>query len=211
MLTIAAIASMLCASAVASTSKFEKSVKALAAENGKLKPGQDMIKAMDSAATTNKTFGGYSVMQASNIIARTIKAEAGSRREMKAGGHKRVADVILNRCDGRLDEIVSVCLEPSQFSCWNKADRSTLRPETYVPVIPSECQTNALERAAWKECLELAGDMLTGKYKSENKTINSYYVYTGKNKVSPSWGTKMTNVVTVGTQKFGYLKDNTRQ
>ena len=210
-LTIAALASMLCASAVASTGKFEKEAKAVAAEKGKPAAGKDLAKLMDKAATTNKTFGGYSAMQASNIVARTIKAEAGSRKEMKSGGHKRVADVILNRCDGKLDEVVSVCLEPSQFSCWNKADRSTLRPETYVPVIPGECKTNALEQAAWKECLELAGDMLAGKYKAENKKINSYYVYTGKNAVNPSWGSKMTNTVTAGSQKFGYLKDNTRQ
>lgn len=209
-LTIAALSSMLCASAVASAGKFEKEAKAVAAEKGKPATGKDLTKLMDQAATIKKSFGGYSAMQATNILARTLKAEAGADKERKAGGHKLVADVILNRCDGNLDEIVQVCLEKSQFSCWNKADHKTLTPENYVPQIPGECKDNVLEQKAWKECLELAGDIISGKYKARNKKVNSYYVYTGKNAVNPSWGSKMTNTVTAGSQKFGYLKDNNK-
>jgi spore germination cell wall hydrolase CwlJ-like protein len=57
-----------------------------------------------------------------DILARTIWAEA--RGEPK-GGMEAVASVILNRARNPRwwgKDIVSVCLCPRQFSCWNKDD-----------------------------------------------------------------------------------------
>lgn len=208
-LAISAMLSLFAMSGVLAADKLEAGTKKLAATQQVKVMSPEFDKVFKDAVILNKKFGGYSAEQACSILAKTIKGEAGADVERKANGHYMVADTIINRCGGNIDRIVGVCLEKYQYSYWNKADRAKLTPEAYdARILPSEVKDNVLEQRAWNECLQLAADILTGKYKAKNKKINSYHVYKGERKCNPDWSGKMTNVVYAGTQKFGYLASN---
>ena len=57
------------------------------------------------------------------VLERTLWGEARSEGFV---GMRAVAEVILNRArDGRWpDSLAEVCMQPLQFSCWNKGDRN---------------------------------------------------------------------------------------
>lgn len=113
------------------------------------------------------------------ILARTIYGEARSESEM---GRQAVAEVILNRKASHRypDSIIDVCLQPSQFSCWNASD-------------PNRSQIINLQPGADKhfdECLVVARDALAGKI---NHLTDAVLHYHSTSIGSPDWVRKSPN------------------
>ncbi|UJW76791.1 cell wall hydrolase [Rhizobium sp. SL42] len=113
------------------------------------------------------------------ILARTIYGEARSESEM---GRQAVAEVILNRKASHRypDSIIEVCLQPSQFSCWNASD-------------PNRSQIINLQPGADKhfdECLVVARDALAGKI---NHLTDAVLHYHSTSIGSPDWVRKSPN------------------
>lgn len=147
-------------------------------------------------------FGGYTLAQAANILARTIYKEG--RSEGHEGRH-HIATVIYNRSGKDRNKMVSVCFKPSAFSVWNADAPSTTSgkyaPGSYRIVIPSSSLQNKAEEEAWTDAKAIASELMTGKFVPDGN-YNSYY---NPKKVTPSWSTKMTDVKDVVNHKFGYL------
>ena len=147
-------------------------------------------------------FGGYTLAQAANILARTIYKEG--RSEGHEGRH-HIATVIYNRSGKDRNKMVSVCFKPSAFSVWNAIGPSTTSgnyaPGAYRIVIPSSSLKNKEEEEAWTDAKAIASELMTGKFVPDGN-YNSYY---NPKKVTPSWSTKMTGVKDVVNHKFGYL------
>ena len=173
---------------------------------------KEVEKAFNDAVVLKQKFGKWTAPQAVSILAKTLFGEARGSKERKANGHKLVLDVILNRCNGKLEHVADVCLEHAkngvcQFSYWN--GRTLPTASSYDPkTVPAECKSSQIDVKAWNEMLDLAAAVFTGKYTQSNTTINSYYVYTGPGKVTPDWSSQMTSTTTAGSHKFGYVKTN---
>lgn len=74
---------------------------------------QKTIKSLDKS---QKTYGGYSLTNNINILARTLFREGNDQNE---DGRKAIASVIYNRANKDRNKIVSVIKRPKAFSCWN--------------------------------------------------------------------------------------------
>lgn len=122
-----------------------------------------------------------------NIIAATIFDEA---KGEKLIGRKAIASVINNRTKWKKykNNPVLVCIAKFQFSGWNKG---------YINVDLKSKQHQQI----WKECQELAKQIINGKFKS---IIDSNHYYNPK-LANPKWGNKMKNVKIIGNHKFGRL------
>lgn len=145
--------------------------------------------------------GEYTEFQIANIIARTLYAEA---REDGLDGYKHVATVIYNRANGNKADFVNVIKKHLQFSCWNKMTAEEWSPTKFEERAPASAAKNAKNEKLWKYAKEYATSMVIGTFKPASKA-NHYY---NPAKASPSWGPKLKNVKTVGSHKFGYLKDH---
>lgn len=149
-----------------------------------------------------KMFGNYTALQSSNIIARTLYAEA--RNDGKVG-MEAVASVIYNRAKGNKDNFTKACLKPKQFSCWNKFTKEEADPKNFKIKIPSSVNKNKKNEALWKEAMQIVADMLNGTFKPTT-TANMYYA---KSMIKPpSWANELTDVKMIGSHKFGILKNH---
>lgn len=120
------------------------------------------------------------------IIAATIWHEARGERLI---GKRAVATVIYNRHIERGLTLSQVCRQSKQFSCWNgKRARDLLLP---VPT-----------GKAWRQCLWIAIQMTTGRFKPVNRA-NHYFAYKLCN---PKWKEKMEFVERIGGHDFYYGK-----
>ena len=100
--------------------------------------------------------GDYTTIQASNIIARTLFAEA--RNDGKAG-MEAVASVIFNRAKGKLSDFVNVCKKHGysqkakrvvhQFSCWNRMTDAEWSPKNFKVKIPKAVKNGSEEKMLW--------------------------------------------------------------
>ena len=96
------------------------------------------------------------------VVARTLWGEA---RGESITGKVAVASVIYNRAKSNPKKLKAVCLKRKQFSCWNGR---TIK---------------AGKGKAWQECLKIAREMLSGKFKP---TINADHYYNPK-LCNPKW------------------------
>lgn len=148
-------------------------------------------------------FGGYTTLDAANILARTLYAEAAGE---STEGKKMVATVIWNRAGGDTQKLIRVCFASSQFSCWNGVDRTILKPGVYKITIPSDIAIPSVKRA-WDVCQALASEMLKGTF----TPLGNYNAYLNPKKADPdalaTWGTTMTGQKVVGKHRFGYLPE----
>ena len=87
-----------------------------------------------------RMIGNYTALQAANIIARTLYAEA--RNDGKTG-MTAVASVIYNRANKDKTLFTSACLKSKQFSCWNKFTKEEADPKNFKVKIPSSVKGNA--------------------------------------------------------------------
>lgn len=164
----------------------------------------EVVKNAYSKASIKENYGGFTSIQAANIIAKTLFSEA---RGEGTRGIDAVASIILNRGNSNPQNYPEVCLKKKQFSCWNNLKDRT--PKTYVSKIPASVANNPKEAEILKYCQKVAGDLLTKNFTS---TIGSRNVY-HTTKVTPSWDYAMSNKTTIGNHVFGYLPeyDNNRK
>lgn len=155
---------------------------------------QNTIKSLDKS---RKTYGGYTLTNCINILARTLFREGNDQDE---DGRKAIASVIYNRANKDRNKIVSVIKRPAAFSCWNSMSLSEWTNFLYK--IPQETVNNKTQEKIWFNCVKIAEDVFNGKFKSTIGNRNSYY---NPDKATPSWGSKMQNVKTIKNHKFGYL------
>lgn len=157
---------------------------------------------IDAANKANSTtYGGYSAINATNILSRTIFMEA--RSEGKEG-MDAVASVIYNRAGGNKEKFVEVCFKKAQFSCWNGVSDDKKSAISYKIIIPKSTTVKGKDRDAWIYCQQLAGKLLSGKFTTTIGNRNSYY---NPSKVTPSWSSSLSSTKTIGHHKFGYLSE----
>ena len=155
---------------------------------------QKTIKSLDKS---QKTYGGYSLTNNINILARTLFREGNDQDE---DGRKAIASVIYNRANKDRNKIVSVIKRPKAFSCWNGMTSSDW--VNFIYKIPKETVNNKTQEKIWLNCVKIAEDVFSGKFKSTIGNRNSYY---NPDKANPNWGNKLKNVKTIKNHKFGYL------
>ena len=158
--------------------------------------------------------GKFSLTNAINITAWTIYGEANNQSK---AGKEAVASVIFNRAGGDQQKFISEQFKPMQFSTWNNDNPWRLKKTTsdaywtYRP--PAKTATNAKEAASWKDCVEIAQRLYSGKFKSTIGNRNSYLnknvvAKTNPNVVSPTgWGTTMKDQTLIGDHTFGYQRN----
>jgi spore germination cell wall hydrolase CwlJ-like protein len=126
------------------------------------------------------------------IIAATVYCEAAG--EIQAG-KMGVGGAIARRAVERGLTPVEVCLEPEQFSCWNrgfKAVAADYAAGVFLKDAPS--------RDAWDACMLVARMVLAGEL--NDCVWNMFY---NPDKCSPSWRTKLMNRARIGNHIFGTL------
>lgn len=158
----------------------------------------EVVKNAYSKASIKENYGGFTAIQAANIIAKTLFSEA---RGEGTKGIDAVASVILNRGNSNPQSYPEVCLKKKQFSCWNNLKDRT--PKTYVSKIPASVANNPKDAEMWKYCQKVAGDLLTKNFNSTIGNRNAYHT----TKVTPSWDHAMLNKTTIGNHVFGYLPE----
>ena len=154
--------------------------------------------ALEKTKAAKNTLGGYTLIQTSNIVARTIYMEARSEGTV---GMDAVASVIYNRAGKDKENFSKVCLKKSQFSCWN--DIANKKPQNYKVLIPNGVLKSKKDKEAWKYCLKLAGKMLSGNFASTVGNRNSYHTVA----ITPDWDGDLKNKKTIGSHVFGYLPE----
>ena len=117
---------------------------------------------------------------------------------------KAVASVIYNRANGKKELFTNACLKPKQFSCWNKFTAEEADPSNFKVKIPSSVKGNAKNKKLWKCAMAIAADMLADAF-TPTTDANMYYA---PKKCSPKWGKDLTDVVMIGSHKFGKLKNH---
>ena len=163
-----------------------------------LKSAKTVAEIQKVVSSGEKLYSGYTAIQVSNILARTLYYEA--RSEGKTG-IDAVASVILNRAGGNPSNYPDVCFRKNQFSCWN--DRSNLTADKYKVIIPKETLTAPKDREMWNYCKLIAGKMIFKEFKSTIGNKNAYHT----TKVTPSWDKFLTDKETIGNHVFGYLQE----
>lgn len=144
-------------------------------------------------------YGKYDAIQAANIIARTLYAEARNDGEV---GMKAVASVIYNRADGKKELFTNACLKPKQFSCWNKFTAEEADPKNFKIKIPSSVNGNKKNETLWKTAMQIAADMLVDSFKPTTKA-NAYF---NPKTANPKWASDLLNSKMIGSHKFGTIK-----
>ena len=147
-----------------------------------------------------KSFDGYSCIQALNVLARTLYAEARGEKER---GMRAVASTIFNRAGGNPDKMVGVCFAEKQYSCWNDVKHGDAK--TYKPLIPNTVMDSNETKAAWELAKEISWELLSGNFTSTIGNLNSYY---NPSKASPDWRKNLRDKERIGNHLFGYLPEH---
>ena len=127
-----------------------------------------------------------------DVLARTIWGEA---RGEPSGGMEAVASVILNRAAYPRwwgHDIVSVCLHPWQFSCWNADD-------------PNRSQLMAVTEAdpQFTEALNIAAAAVAGALPDTTNRADSY---ADLRVCHPKWAANNAPVAKIGNHTFFRLE-----
>jgi uncharacterized protein (TIGR02594 family) len=122
-------------------------------------------------------------------LARTIFGEA--RGESNAG-REAVGHVVINRVNSHRfdDTIAEVCLQPSQFSCFNPGNPNR-------PIILAE--TLGSGNAAFQECVAVARRVIAGAVADNTGGATHYYARTI---AAPSWTVGATLTAEIGVHRF---------
>ena len=164
---------------------------------------QEQIQAaLDKAEA--RTYGGFSAVQATNAVMRTIYLEGRGETPL---GRRMIATVIWNRAGGDVNKLAEVCLKPSQFSIWNGLSKAQRKPSGFTVKIPPSVTKSKDNKAIWDECKKLVEELFSGKFNATEK----FNAYMNKDKADQSaidsWGTTMSDQKKIGHHTFGYLKD----
>lgn len=128
-----------------------------------------------------------------DVLGRTIYGEA---RNQGRTGMEAVASVILNRARNPRwwggPDIISVCLKPWQFSCWNRRDPNLPRLESVTGADP-----------AFTTALAVADDAVNGKLRDPTENADSYFAV---GIVLPYWADAAKHTVTIGAHAFYRLE-----
>lgn len=131
----------------------------------------------------------FDIKNPKDVLARTLWGEA---RNQTDGGIKAVACVILNRAKdpgwwGK--DILSVCLKPYQFSCWNAND----------PNLPKMKAVTA-EDKGFAKCLQIAHLAVGGAL--IDITYGATHYYARHMKKPPKWAIGEKPTATIGDHIF---------
>jgi len=126
------------------------------------------------------------------VLARTLYGEA---RGEELAGIEAVASIILNRVAfaqtrGRYwwgNDIKSVCLKPSQFSCWNKADPNRKKLLALSPRDP-----------AYRLCKRIAKRAVAGDLPDQTEGATHYHTHA----VDPFWARGHVPCAEIGNHLF---------
>ena len=132
---------------------------------------------VQKASAPAKSLGGYTYAQATNIVARTIYAEA---KGDGTNGLEMVATVIWNRANGNADRMPGVCKANRQFSCWNAMTEADWNAATF--------KVKEYDDTLWTKSKDIAREMLAGTFTKKGEYV-SYYANKGKYAAAktPSW------------------------
>lgn len=168
------------------------------------KASQEQIQnGLKKASESEKTYNGYTLLQLTNILTRTLYAET---KGESLEGKKMVATVIYNRAGGKLENIVDVCFARKQFTAWNKFKNKS--PTLYAITISPEVARSSVSKKAWDQCKEITDSIVNGTFKPLGNWNSYLNPVTADKRNVDGWGSKMSNQKTVGSHKFGYLKAN---
>lgn len=132
--------------------------------------------------------------QARDILARTIWGEA---RGEPLKGMQAIANVVLNRvaiADGNGGhywwghDIVTVCLKPWQFSCWNKNDPNRKKLE----------KLSADKDRSFQLCLQIAEKAVSGCLLDVTGGADHYHT----RYINPFWAKNEVPTTTIGDHLF---------
>jgi len=135
------------------------------------------------------------------VLALTIWGEA---RGESIEGQVAVANVVMNRYKSNLEKyktVADVCLEPKQFSCWNKNDPN------YPKLIElgNKIVINGEDKAdkILSQCLYIARGVMSFKLNDNTGSARNYMTktlfYSDK---KPSWANPVTTPKVIGSHIF---------
>jgi hypothetical protein len=135
---------------------------------------------------------GHALTDPIDVLARTIWGEA---RGEAPGGMEAVAAVIVNRANhprwwGR--DLLSVCLKPWQFSCWNEDDPNRSKMLAVTPDDPD-----------FLRALGIADRAALGRLSDPTHGADSYADLRYSH---PSWAQNATPVAKIGNHTFFKLE-----
>ncbi|MFN3933632.1 MAG: cell wall hydrolase [Parvibaculum sp.] len=125
-----------------------------------------------------------------DVFARTLFGEA---RDQGRLGIEAVAAVIMNRvADRRFPNTArEVCLAYMQFSLWNEGERDLPNSKLALSVTDSN--------SAFRTCLEVASDALSGRLKDPTGGAHHYY---NPKKATPRWASSAKSSKQIGDHIF---------
>jgi hypothetical protein len=125
-----------------------------------------------------------------DVLARTLYGEA---RGEGFQGMQAVANTVVNRVNSEIrwwgDSIISCCLAPWQYSCWNKND----------PNLSFIQQIDASNRL-FQGCIELATKAVAGSLPDLTYGADSYY--DKRMPTPPAWADGLTPCASIGHHNF---------
>lgn len=195
------------------------------AVSGKYKHLIDMAFQSELNQLKDKKIGNFSATNVVNILAWTLYGEA-NNQSLK--GKNGVASVILNRAGGLPEKMITVVFNPDQFSMWNPSDKVAIKhnlkiatsDSDYTYKNPKPAESNKNEAISWLDCVDIAIQLVTGKFKSTIGNRNSYLNFELTKKKypnsralknpdgTPGWYYQMTNKLVIDDHTFGYLPEN---
>lgn len=124
-----------------------------------------------------------------DILARTLLGEAEGETYR---GKVAVAWVVVNRVmQPRFPAVVAaVCLQPRQFSCWNRGS----------PRLPVMLKARPIEGSMFAECLEVAASVIREELPDPTNGADHYF---NPDLAAPAWGKVMTDEIEIGRHRFG--------
>jgi len=137
------------------------------------------------------------------LLARLLFGEA---RNCNRNEKIAVAYTVINRVnDGKKwngENIREVILKPWQYSCFNKKDVNLEKLKN--PLYYSEKYFN-YNGMAFEECLEVAEEVLDGKYSELNKGQTHYF---NPKTANPSWKDKLEKIGKIGNSKHEFYRED---
>ncbi|MDR1609374.1 MAG: cell wall hydrolase [Holosporales bacterium] len=127
------------------------------------------------------------------IMAKTIYGEARGEYRLPNGGLDSliaIGNVIMNRAKRSGESVVTECLKPYQFSCWNKNDPNRRVIEN---VRPSD--------AIYEKCFTIAGKLLCGDLQTDATNGATHY-YSVRMRSPPYWSVNKQPVAVIGNHIF---------
>jgi spore germination cell wall hydrolase CwlJ-like protein len=126
------------------------------------------------------------------IITLTIFAESAGE---PIAGKMAIGQVITTRAEQRNLTPAQVCLEPEQFSCWNRGYEAVCADYRSGKFVK-----NPVDAEAFDVCLQVARRVVAGELRGSK--WNHFY---NPKKCTPSWAPFLQDTVQIGNHVFGRL------